>query len=187
VTRHTPVLYQRLVDLGSELLFWIEHETPPEVRKLFPMHLTEMIQNSDENVLRILHYPPLSGAEEEGAVRAAAHEDINMITLLPAATAPGLEVKDMRGQWHAVACDPGMIVINAGDMLKATSQGYFPSTTHRVVNPSGPEARKARYSMPLFLHPRNNAPLTAGRTAGDFLRERLREIGLLGLSSKPVA
>ncbi|HUP57341.1 MAG TPA: 2OG-Fe(II) oxygenase family protein [Bdellovibrionota bacterium] len=179
VTRYTPDLYSRLVSLGSELLQWIEDETPEEVRSRFPLHLTEMIEGSDENLLRILHYPPLSGDEEEGAVRAAAHEDINLITLLPAATAPGLEVKDTQGRWHAVACDPGMIVINSGDMLKETSRGYYPSTTHRVVNPTGPEARKARYSMPLFVHPRPDAALTESRTAGDFLHERLREIGLL--------
>lgn len=179
VRRYTPELYKRLIELGSQLLQWVEENTPEEVSKRFPIHLTQMIDNSDENVLRILHYPPLSGAEEEGAVRAAAHEDINLITLLPAATAPGLEVKDMRGQWHAVACDPGMIVVNSGDMLRVTSQGYYPSTTHRVVNPAGPDAKKSRYSMPLFVHPRNVAPLTTDRTAGDFLRERLREIGLL--------
>jgi isopenicillin N synthase-like dioxygenase len=178
VTTFTPELYDRLVTLGTEILHWIEDETPEEVRSRFPIHLSEMIEDSDENLLRVLHYPPLSGDEEEGAVRAAAHEDINLITLLPAATAPGLEVKDRHGRWHAVACDPGMIVINSGDMLKATSQGYYPSTTHRVVNPSGPEARKPRYSMPLFVHPRSAAPLTETRTAGDYLNERLRALGL---------
>ena len=185
VTDSTPELYARLLQLGSELLGWIEEETPERIRGHFPMHLTQMIEGSDENVLRILHYPPLSGMEEEGAVRAAAHEDINLITLLPAATAPGLEVKDMQGRWHSVACDPGMIVINSGDMLKETSRGHYPSTTHRVVNPIGGEARKSRYSMPLFVHPKPEARLTETRTAGDYLRERLREIGLL--SSKPVA
>jgi isopenicillin N synthase-like dioxygenase len=167
------------VDLGSELLEWIEAETPMEVRQLFPLHLSSMIENSADNLLRILHYPPLDGSEETGAVRAAAHEDINLITLLPAATSPGLEVKDTWGQWHAVSTDPGMIVINSGDMLKETSRGYYPSTTHRVVNPSGPEARISRYSMPFFLHPRSDALLTADRTAGEFLRERLVELGLI--------
>jgi isopenicillin N synthase-like dioxygenase len=178
VARHTPELHKRLVDLGSELLEWIESETPPEIRQLFPLHLSTMIENSADNLLRILHYPPVEGTEEQGAVRAAAHEDINLITLLPAATSPGLEVRDMQGRWHAVSTDPGMIVINSGDMLKETSHGYYPSTTHRVVNPSGAEARTSRYSMPFFLHPRANAMLTADRTAGEFLAERLRELGL---------
>jgi isopenicillin N synthase-like dioxygenase len=175
----TPEYYKRVSALGAELLNWIQQETPEEVRNRFPMPLSEMIKESEETLLRILHYPPLTGSEEEGAVRAGAHEDINLITLLSAATAPGLEVKDTAGNWHAVSCDPGMIVINSGDMLKETSRGFYPSTTHRVVNPSGPSSRLPRYSMPLFLHPRRNAHLTETRTAGAFLEERLREIGLL--------
>jgi isopenicillin N synthase-like dioxygenase len=179
VDRYTPELHRRLVGLAGELLEWIEDQTPPEVRQRFPLHLSAMIEGSTENLLRILHYPPLDGTEERGAVRAAAHEDINLITLLPAATESGLEVKAKDGRWHAVSSDPGMIVINSGDMLKETSSGHYPSTTHRVVNPAGPDSRKSRYSMPFFLHPRSEALLTAQRTAGEFLNERLREIGLI--------
>ena len=112
-------------------------------------------------------------------MRAAAHEDINLITLLPAATAPGLEVLDTQGRWHSVKCDPGTIAINAGDMLQMASCGFFKSTTHRVVNPRGPEARLPRYSMPLFLHPRAEVRLSAEHTAKSYLEERLRELGLL--------
>jgi isopenicillin N synthase-like dioxygenase len=166
-----------LIDLGVRLLEWIEAAAPDPVRRCFPEPLTGTIAGSRETLLRILHYPPITGGEEPGAVRAAAHEDINLITLLPAATAPGLEVKDLQGAWHAVSCDPGMIVVNSGDMLKEASRGYYPSTTHRVVNPD--ERGVSRYSMPLFLHPRSDALLTPERTAGEFLTERLREIGLL--------
>jgi isopenicillin N synthase-like dioxygenase len=137
-----------------------------------------MIENSDANLFRILHYPPLTGEHEPGAVRAAAHEDINLITLLPAATAPGLEVKDSHGHWISVPCDPGNIIINAGDMLQLASEGYYKSTTHRVVNPPENEAKKSRYSMPLFLHPRSEAHLSPTLTAGEYLNQRLREIGL---------
>lgn len=172
----TKALYAAMVSLGTELLGWIQRNTTQEVK--FPMPLQQMIQKSEETVLRILHYPPLKGVEEQGAVRAAAHEDINLITLLPAATAPGLQVKDLEGQWHTVPCDPGTIVINSGDMLKEASQGYYPSTTHRVINPSGPEAQNSRYSMPLFLHPHRDAPLSARYTGGTYLDQRLREIGL---------
>jgi isopenicillin N synthase-like dioxygenase len=178
VREFTPDLYNRLLQLGNELLEWLERETPIEVRRLLPMHLRDMVQESDENLLRILHYPPLQGNEEPGAVRAAAHEDINLITLLPAATAPGLQVLDVHGRWHEVACDPGMIVVNAGDMLRETTRGYYPSTTHRVVNPTGPEVTSSRYSMPLFVHARSDARLTETLTASDYLNERLREIGL---------
>jgi isopenicillin N synthase-like dioxygenase len=177
--RFTPELYRRMEDLGRELLQWVEEETPPEVAQHYPIRLSQMVEGGEETLLRILHYPPLTGAEEEGAVRAAAHEDINLITLLPAATAPGLEVKDKAGNWISVACDPGMIIINSGDMLRETSRGYFPSTTHRVVNPRGAEAKLPRFSMPLFLHPRTEVHLTETLTAGQYLKQRLREIGLL--------
>ena len=112
-------------------------------------------------------------------MRAAAHEDINLLTLLPAATAKGLEVKDANGKWQEVPCDPTAIVVNAADMLQMASQNYYPSTTHRVVNPDGIEAKKSRLSMPLFLHPRDEVMLADNFTANDYRLQRLREIGLL--------
>jgi isopenicillin N synthase-like dioxygenase len=172
-------LYSRLVQLGGELLQWVQTASPPDVRKLFSMPLPEMIQNSTDNLLRVIHYPPLQGTEEQGAIRAAAHEDINLITLLCSATAAGLEVQDTSGRWHAVPCDPGSIAINAGDMLQLASGGYYRSTTHRVMNPTGTDARLPRYSMPLFLHPRPEVPLGDGLAAGEYLKQRLMEIGLL--------
>jgi isopenicillin N synthase-like dioxygenase len=179
VRRFTPELFGHLASLGSELLGWLELHTPEDVLKRFSMPLREMIRESNDTLLRPIHYPPLTGIEEEGAVRAAAHEDINMITLLPAATAPGLQVLDTAGNWHDVPCDIGTIVINSGDMLKEASAGYYPSTTHRVINPRGPAAKQPRYSMPLFLHARQSVRLSERYTAGEYLEERLREIGLL--------
>lgn len=175
----TPLLYSQMIQLGVELLSWIDQYCPKEVKARFSQPLTEMVRESEEQLLRVIHYPPLSGNEEEGAVRAAAHEDINLITLLPAATQAGLQVKDLNGNWHQVECNPGTIVINAGDMLKEASGGYFPSTTHRVMNPFGEEARKPRYSMPLFVHPRPEVVLSPQYTAGAYLKERLTEIGLM--------
>lgn len=172
-------LYQQLVTLGSELLKWVQDASPEEVKKNFSMPLSEMIVDSAENLLRVIHYPPLIGNEEEGAIRAAAHGDINLITLLCSATASGLEVKDVNGKWHSVPCDPGSIAINAGDMLELASKNYYKSTTHRVVNPLGAEAKLPRYSMPLFLHPRPEVKLDGSTTAGQFLKQRLNEIGLL--------
>ena len=172
-------LYNRIVTLGQELLNWVQMASPAEVKDRFSMPLSDMVTGSGENLLRVIHYPPLQGSEETGAIRAAAHEDINLITLLYSATTAGLEVKDTLGNWHAVPCDPGSIAINAGDMLQLASAGYYKSTTHRVMNPSGDDAKKPRYSMPLFLHPRPEVVLADGKTAGDFLRERLEEIGLL--------
>lgn len=183
-TTATPELYERMSTLGAELLGWIEDNTPAEIKSQFSMPLRRMIEGSQETLLRPIHYPPLQGDEEADAIRAAAHEDINLITLLPAATAPGLQVKDVKGNWYDVDCDPGALVINAGDMLQMASRGYFISTTHRVVNPRGPEARKARYSMPLFLHPAAAVRLSDTHTARSYLMERLAEIGLINKGQK---
>lgn len=175
----TRQLFDQMQGLAAELLNWIQMSSPREVSAKFSIPLTKMTENSVETLLRVLHYPPLNDGEEDGAIRAAAHEDINLITLLPAATAPGLQVKDLAGNWIDVACNPGDMVINAGDMLQEASGGYYVSTTHRVVNPHGPEARLPRYSMPVFIHPRFNVKLSDRYSAGSYLDQRLREIGLL--------
>ncbi len=179
VPNRTWEMFHSMSKLATQLLNWIEQESPEEIRKGFSMPLSDMIIDSKEVLLRPLHYPPLQGGEEEGAIRAAAHEDINLITLLPAATAPGLQVKDKNGQWLDVPCDPGQIIINSGDMLQMASNGYYLSTTHQVVNPMGPAAKLPRFSMPLFLHPRGDVRLSEKHTARSYLEERLREIGLL--------
>ena len=174
----TRRLYAELSDLAAELLGLLETHTPPEVRRRLSMPLPAMVAGSPHTLLRVLHYPPLDGSEEEGAVRAAAHEDINLITLLVAATAPGLQVCDTRGVWRDVPADAGSIVINAGDMLEMATGGHYRSTTHRVVNPEGERASRSRLSMPLFLHPAADVRLGERHTAGSYLEERLREIGL---------
>jgi isopenicillin N synthase-like dioxygenase len=174
----TRRLYGALSSLAGELLALVEDHTPEDVRTRLSMPLRRMVEGSPQTLFRILHYPPLSGAEEEGAVRAAAHEDINLITLLVAATAPGLQVLDADGRWRDVPADAGSIVVNAGDMLQMATGGHYRSTTHRVVNPAGDEARRPRLSMPLFLHPWPEVRLSATHTARQYLDERLREIGL---------
>ena len=173
----TRALFDDLVGIGATLLGWVQENAPSEVTARFSEPLPKMLAGSKQNLLRILHYPALDEAPEPGAVRAAAHGDINLITVLLAGSAPGLEAQDSAGRWHAVPCDPGMIAINVGDMLEMASGGYFPSTVHRVVNPETSKSG-ARFSMPMFLHPRPEVVLKAGVTADDFLQERLREIGL---------
>ncbi len=145
------------------------------------------------SVMRLLHYPPLGPDAPEGAIRAAGHEDINTITLLLGAEEAGLELLTTTGQWHAVDVPPGALVINVGDMLQRQTNGRLRSTTHRVVNPRGEAARRARYSMPFFLHFRPDFlieplpecidadaanPPPAPITAHDYLMQRLREINL---------
>lgn len=153
-------------------------------------HLADMIVGGN-SILRLIHYPALKERYIEGGVRASAHEDINLITLLPAATESGLELLDRDGKWHAVDGLEGEIVADAGDMLSRHVNAKIPSTTHRVVNPDSPDA--VRYSMPFFCHPRPEVLLDCPAeilepgerkrfeaiTAHDFLMQRLREIGLI--------
>ncbi len=143
------------------------------------------------SVLRLLHYPPM-GADGPN-VRAGAHEDINVITLLLGAEEAGLEIRERDGSWLAVNPPPGSIVVNIGDMLQRLTNGVLPSTTHRVVNPAPERRAVARFSTPFFLHFASDhlirtlpGTVTAERpdrfpepiTADAYLRERLREIKL---------
>lgn len=171
--------YQLANQLAAELLDWVEQYSPAEVAQHYREPLSKMIADSQKTLLRILHYPPLTGSETPGAIRAAAHEDINLLTVLPAANEPGLQVKGRNGEWIDVPSDFGNLIINIGDMLEEASNGYFPSTTHRVINPQGADMRKSRISLPLFLHPRPEVELSARYTADSYLMERLRELGVI--------
>ena len=171
--------YQSATSLASELLSWVETHSPADVAKLYQEPLSNMIKGSEQSLLRILHYPPLTGSEEPDAIRAAAHEDINLLTILPAANEPGLQVKGTGNEWIDVPSDFGNLIINIGDMLQEASGGYFPSTTHRVVNPAGADMSKSRISLPLFLPPRPDVVLSERHTADSYLKERLKELGVL--------
>jgi isopenicillin N synthase-like dioxygenase len=170
----------RLYDAGRalaiELLGWIDRELPADVRRGLSMPLDRMLDGSHRTMLRILRYPPLAGEEQDGAVRAAAHEDIDLLTVLPASEEPGLELLGLDGAWHTVPSDTDTIAVNAGDMLQLATRGYIPSTRHRVVNPPGAAARRVRMATPLFLHPSDDVVLSPEHTAKSFLAERIREI-----------
>ncbi len=171
--------YDSANSLAAELLDWVEQYSPQEVKDKFSMALPKMIEDSQKTLLRVLHYPPMSGNEEVGAIRAAAHEDINLLTVLPAANEPGLQVQLKDDSWIDVPSDFGNIIINIGDMLQEASGGYFPSTSHRVINPEGSDMTKARVSLPLFLHPKPEVKLSENYTADSYLMERLRELGVI--------
>ena len=142
------------------------------------------------SVLRLLHYPPVT--EDAPNVRAGAHEDINLITLLLGAEEAGLELLDKDGEWLPVKPPEGAMVVNVGDMLQRLTNHVLPSTTHRVVNPPVERRGHSRYSMPFFLHPApdflikalpqtvtaENPEREPPITAHDYLAERLAEIGL---------
>ncbi len=146
---------------------------------------------SGNSVMRLIHYPPVP--KESPAVRAAAHEDINTITLLVGAEEAGLELLDKKGNWRPVTPKPGELAVNIGDMLQRLSNNRLPSTTHRVVNPAPDRRGHSRYSMPFFLHFRPDYLIETlpqcvdgahpdhypnPITADEYLQERLREIGL---------
>lgn len=169
----TRALFSALEGLALELLDAVgEHLDLPDGT------FRDMVRDGN-SVLRIIHYPD---AVAEGAVRAAAHEDINLMTVLPAATRPGLELLTRDGHWVPVQNPPGAMICDTGDMMKLFTGGRMAATTHRVVNPGGADG--GRLSMPFFLHPRPDAVLAvrdgAPVHAHDFLLERLRENGVLG-------
>ena len=173
----THALYESLYALSVQLLSWVEQYTPDDICAKLSMPMAKMIENSDHSLLRLIHYPPIPGCFPAGAVRAAAHEDINLITILPAASAAGLQVLGANGQWYDAPTQPGQIIVNTGDMLDECTNGYFVATTHRVVNPSK-EDNGSRLSFPLFLHPRDDVVLSKRHTAGSYRAERFRELGL---------
>ncbi len=158
-----------------------------------PQNVFSDMAHDGNSILRIIHYPPLKDMFTPGGVRAAEHEDINLITLLCESTSSGLEILTRQGEWIAVDALKGQIVVDSGDMLSRVTNEVIPSTTHRVVNPKSADDDVVRYSMPYFVHPYPDCPLrvfdeciTADNpkkfedtTADAFLMQRLREIGLI--------
>jgi len=184
---HGYGLFEALDELGSRVLRSLAlHIDLPET-------YFDDKTNFGNSILRPIHYPPIVSADIPN-VRAGAHEDINLITLLVGASAQGLEVRSHAGEWVTFTADADTIVVNIGDMLQRLTNHVYPSTTHRVTNPPGESARQPRYSVPFFLHPNpdfvidvlpscvdasnpNRYPQPI--TAHDYLQERLREIKLI--------
>ncbi|MBL8645033.1 MAG: isopenicillin N synthase family oxygenase, partial [Rhodospirillaceae bacterium] len=179
-------LYEALDKLGLQILSAIALYL-----KLAPSFFDDKVAMGN-SILRLLHYPPVS--PEAKGVRAGAHEDINVITLLLGAEEAGLQLKDRDGDWLDIDPPPGCVVVNIGDMLQRLTNHVLPSTTHRVVNPGPARAAFPRYSLPFFQHfasdylietlPGCISPANPNRyptpiTAHDYLRERLAEIKLI--------
>lgn len=176
-------LFSKLETAGIQMMEALTY--PLEVDKNFFRGMVE----EGNSILRLLHYPPIPEGVDTRCVRAAAHEDINFITILPAATQSGLQLLDRDGTWLDVESDFGALIVDAGDMLSRLTNDVIPSTTHRVINPQD-GTNKSRYSMPFFMHPHPESLLSclpsckgagakyADITAHEFLMQRLREIGL---------
>ena len=155
-------------------------------------HYFDKHVHNGNSILRAIHYPPIS-SEPASAIRAEQHEDINLITLLVGASAEGLQLLDKKNEWLPITAPEGCIIVNVGDMLQRLTNNKLSSTTHRVVNPKRELWHTHRYSIPFFMHPRSEMDLTCLEscvtaenplayepiTAGDYLTERLIEIGLL--------
>jgi isopenicillin N synthase-like dioxygenase len=153
-------------------------------------YFDEHIHNGN-SILRAIHYPPIT-SEPKSAIRAEQHEDINLITLLVGASADGLQILTKQNEWVGVTSLPEQIVVNVGDMLQRLTNNRLKSTTHRVVNPPREMWHTSRFSIPFFLHPKSQMNLAclegcidpqhpkaySDATAGEYLDERLREIGL---------
>ena len=163
--------------MAKNILSEINVNSPLEVQNKFSIPLDTMINQSPQNLLRIIHYPPVLDDNNSGSIRAGAHEDINLITLLVAGSQPGLQVLKQDNTWMDVSTSKDYIVINVGDMLQECSGGYYPSTTHRVLNPKY-DYHTSRYSMPFFVHARDEVILSDKYTSKSYLEERLKEIGL---------
>ena len=159
--------------------------------KIEEKYFDKYIENGN-SILRPIHYPPITDDPKE-AVRAAAHGDINLITLLMGAHGKGLQVKSADGQWIDAVASEEELMINIGDMLSRHTNNVLKSTVHRVVNPDKELLKKSRYSIPFFMHPVSEMKLNVldscicnefpksfeDITAGEFLKERLIELGLL--------
>ena len=188
VPMFTPVLleaYRSFEKAGMELMRAIAL-----FLDLDEHHFDNQVKNGN-SILRAIHYPPIT-SEPASSIRAEQHEDINLITLLIGASADGLQILNMQGEWIPVTSLPEQIVVNVGDMLQRLTNNRLRSTTHRVVNPPRDKWATSRYSIPFFLHPKLNTSLAclescisesnpkqyADYTAGEYLDERLREIGL---------
>lgn len=154
-------------------------------------HYFDPYVHNGNSILRAIHYPPIT-QEPKSAIRAEQHEDINLITLLVGASADGLQIQTKAGDWVPVTSLPEQIVVNVGDMLQRLTNNRLKSTTHRVVNPPREMWGTSRFSIPFFLHPKSDMSLRClsscidarhpkayeDATAGEYLDERLREIGL---------
>ena len=176
LTQLTQSFFTKMISLGLITMRWLQENTDSslwhKIDRPFPEYLSK-----EHTLLRVLRYPPIKGPLAPKALRAAAHEDINLITLLPAADEPGLELKSKSSdEWFPLEAPAGSIVVNIGDMLQELTDGSLPSTSHRVVNPKQEHAQNSRMTAPVFCHPHPELILSERYSAEDYLSERLKEI-----------
>ncbi|MDP3704519.1 MAG: 2OG-Fe(II) oxygenase family protein [Legionellaceae bacterium] len=171
-------LFDEKFKLATKILGWMEENLPDSIRAQLKNNLTDIVSR-ERTLYRAIHYPPLPQYIEPGAIRAAAHKDFSLLTLLPAATESGLQVKDNQGNWHEVSVNPQTIIINTGGTLQEASDFYYKSTVHQVINPDAKSAKRARLSLPLFIHGHRDVYLSQRyATVGHFFDEHIRALAL---------
>lgn len=179
-------VFERLFEALNETGLLLLEALAPTLN--LPANYFEPLVRRGDSVLRVLHYPPIGKDVDPTAVRSAAHEDINLLTILVAARGAGLELLDRDGTWLPIITEANALVVDSGDMMARLTNNVIPATTHRVVNSA--DSHLSRYSMPFFMHPTADTSLAAlpsclgagalypPTTAGAFLSERLEQIGL---------
>lgn len=174
----TGLYFNSIAECGAQIATWLDELTPPH-EKLTPCSFSDLITQSKRNLLRINYFPALGTSYEAGAIRAQDHTDINFFTIIPRTTSKGLQVLYKNHEWINVPHHENWLVINVGDMLQECSNGYWPSTRHRVINP-GENILTDRLSTPLFFQPNDDVFLSSRYPRSiDFLKKRYQDLGLI--------
>jgi isopenicillin N synthase-like dioxygenase len=174
-------LVAEIVNLGCKIIRHLDSALPITVSNSMTMTLSDMISNCDRHGFRVIHYPTI---DEEQTInspsRSGDHTDICLLTIIPWATADGLELQDSSGTWHSPKIDESDILVFAGDMLEMATNGYLRAAKHRVTANTQLIRDTSRFSFPVFIHPRREVELKLGVVAIDALRSRITEIGFNG-------
>jgi isopenicillin N synthase-like dioxygenase len=177
LTQLSIKLFKQLNDLSAQCISAIEAEMPKSIKLTMP--LSKMIKGSSRTLLRFSHFPPTEDIDvPPKTLRAAEHSDINLISIQPTASIPGLECKMPDGSWKLIENQPGAMFVGVGEMLSQCTQGVYKPCRKRVLLPTAQNKHFSRISAILFLHPRSDVLIEAGQTASNILNKRLVELGL---------
>jgi isopenicillin N synthase-like dioxygenase len=172
VSQAAAGLFGRAVQIASTLLGWLDEISAAPWAAGRP---NSSWLSPRQSVLRLQRYLPLDVPAEPGSIRALAHADINLLTLLPAPEVAGLQLRDTDGTWVDLEYDPELVIVNVGEMLQTASGGYYPATLHRVVVRDPESSLRERWSVPMFFHPEDEVELAPGITAGGFRTARVED------------
>ncbi len=167
-------LLEQATQVARRLLGWLDDAWPGGSLVDQPTSLSSWI-SPRQSVLRLQRYLPFDHPQPPGSIRALAHADINLLTLLPAPEIPGLQIQPVGGDWIDLEYEPGLVIVNIGEMLQKASDGHYPATPHRVVVHDPADAMVPRWSLPMFFHPEDEVLLQPGITASEFRTARVAD------------